>query len=369
VARYALGRILAAAGDAPQARSWLQAARSHHPEAGHAALLLAGVLKDRNELGPAIEVLERSVAETGDYAPGRAALGRLYEIVGRDEEARRLLGGVLGIEGGRGPRGYQPDADDYVALALADGRLRYAAEAEAALAKAVAAGAKSPRLARAQALVQAVRGEAAPAARALARVQPQDLALKLDLGSVQRQAGNVAAAEAAFAAALRQDPGNVEALVGLGQLYLMMPDRSVQAIETFEKALVAWDQRPYVGRPRRAQIRVGLGRAYLMAGPQRHPVKARAALAAAVEDAPTSPVAQYHLGRSYLADGDAERAAATFARAVQLDPRLAEAHFFGGEALRAREPGRARAAYQQYLRLAPGGEHAAAARRALDQRR
>ncbi|HEY3354585.1 MAG TPA: tetratricopeptide repeat protein, partial [Polyangia bacterium] len=364
---YALGRVLLAGGDQAQARVELTAARGEHVEAGRAAVLLATLLRDRGEVGPALELLDKAVAETGDFAPARAALGRLSEAAGRNVEARQVLTAVLGIDGTRGPRGYRAEPEDYVALALASARLGFVQEAEAALAKVPEADAKGPRLARAQALIQAYKGEAVAAAKALAKVPAADAAARADLGRVQRQAGNAAASEAAYQAALQQDPGHVDALAGLGQLYLLMPGRAPQAVATFERALKAWGQRQYLGAAKRAQIQIGLGRAYLLAGPSHDAAKARAALTAAAADAPADPDAHLYLGRCYLGEGDGARAATSLARALQLDPQLADAHFFTGEALAKTDAARARTAYQEYLRLAKDGSHAALARVALDR--
>jgi predicted Zn-dependent protease len=366
LARYALGRVLVAAGNAAQARVELAAARGEQLEAGRAGVLLAQLLRDRGELGPALEVLEKTVADTGDFVPARAALGRLYELAGRNGEARQALAAVLGVEGGRGPRGYRPDPDDYVALALASARLGFVDEAEAALAKANALEAKGPRVARAQALVQGFKGEAAAAAKSLAKL-PADLGLKLDLGLLERQAGHGAASEAAYQAVLKQDPAQVDALAGLGQLYLLMPGRAAQAAGMFERALAEWQRRQYLGKPKRAQLQVGLGRALLLDGPRRDLEKARATLLAALADGPADADAHYYLGRCYLAQGDAAQAAASLGRARDLDPQLADAHFYAGEALAKADAARARAAYQEYLRLAKDGGHAAAARAALDR--
>jgi lipopolysaccharide biosynthesis regulator YciM len=365
--RYALGRVLIARGDPAQARAYLAAARGEQPEAGRTAILLSGLLRDAGELGPALEALEKGVAETGDFAPARAALGRLYEQVGRNAEARTALGAVLGLESGRGPRGYRPDPDDYVALALADARLGFVPDAEAALAKAGEAQAQGPRLVRAQALVDAYKSDPVLTAKKLARLGLPDAGYLCDLGLVQRQAGNAAAAEAAYGAALKADPTNVEALAGLGTLYLLMPDRAGPAVATFERALAAWETRQFLGKAKRAQLQIGLGRAYLLAGPRRDPEKARVALAAAVADTPADAEAHLHLGRCLLAQNDARGAVASLARAIALDPQLADAHFSLGEALAGTDPARARAAYEAYLRLAKDGAHAALARLALDR--
>ncbi|MBI5478431.1 MAG: tetratricopeptide repeat protein, partial [Deltaproteobacteria bacterium] len=369
LAHWALGRIFLAAGDASQARAWLAAAGGDHYESARAAVTLAAILRDKREPGAAQDVLEKTLERGGEYVPGRAALGRLYELLFRNLEARVALTRALGLEGAppRGPRGYRPDPDDYVALALANARLGFLADAEGALQRANDAKAAGPRLLRAQALLEALRGEAATAQKALAKVKDPDVPLRVDLGAVSRVAGDAKVAEAAYTAALREDPEHVEALLGLGQLHLLMRDRSTQAIATFTRALAAYEKRPYLGKAKHAAIQVGLGRAYLLAGPQRNPERARAALEGAVADAPGDPDAHLHLGRYRLGEGDLERAAASAARALALDPGLADAHFVLAEAVVKSDPRRARAAYTEYLRLARDGPHAAAARQALER--
>jgi Tfp pilus assembly protein PilF len=369
LAHWALGRLFLAAGDATQARAWLAAAQGDHYESARAAVALAAILRDKREPGAAQEVLEKTLERGGEFVPARAALGRQYELLFRNYEARVTLSRALGLEGTppRGPRGYRPDPDDYVALALADARLGFLVDAEGALQRANEARAAGTRVQRAQALVDSLRGEATAAQKALAKVKGPDVPFLVDLGAVGRAAGDAKAAETAFTAALREDPEHVEALVGLGQLYLLMSDRSTQAIATYTRALAAYEKRPYLGKAKRATIQVGLGRAFLLAGPQRNPERARAALEGAVADGPGDPDAHLHLARYRLGEGDATRAAAAAVRALGLDPGLADAHFVLAEAVAKTDAPRARAAYTEYLRLAKDGPHASAARRALER--
>jgi cellulose synthase operon protein C len=369
LAHWALGRIFVAAGDPSQARAWLAAAQGDHYESPRAAVLLAGILREKREPGAAQDVLEKALERGGEFVPARTALGRLYELLFRNFEARVALSRALGLEGNppRGPRGYQPDPDDYVALALANARLGFLADAEAALQRAIDAKAAGPRLLRAQALLQSLRGDAAAAQKALAKEKDPGVAFRVDLGAVARAAGDAKAAEAAYSAALRDDPDHVEAHLGLGQLYLLMKDRSTQAITTFTRALAAYEKRPYLGKAKRASIQVGLGRAFLLAGPQRNPERARTSLEGAVADAPVDAEAHLHLGIYRLGEGDLQKAAASAARALALDPGSAEANFVLAESVVKTDPRRARAAYTEYLRLAKDGPHASAARQALEK--
>jgi predicted Zn-dependent protease len=368
LAHWALGRIFLAAGDSSQARAWLAAAQGDHYESHRAAVTLANLLRDKREPGAAQEVLEKSLERGGEFVPARAALGRLYELLFRNLEARAALSRALGLEGtARGPRGYAADPDDYVALALADARLGFLGDAETALQRGIEAKAAGPRLVRAQSLLQALRGEAAAAEKALAKVKDADVPLRVDLGAVARAAGDAKGAETAYNAALRDDPDHVEGLLGLGQLYLLMPDRSTQAIATFTRALAAYEKRPYLGKSKRGAIQVGLGRAFLLAGPQRNPERARAALEGAVADAPNDSDAHLHLGAYRLGEGDLQKAAASAVRALALDPGSAEAQWVLAEAVVKNDPRRAKAAYTEYLRLAKDGPHASGARQALER--
>lgn len=71
----------------------------------------------------------------------------------------------------------------------------------------------------------------------------------------------------------------------------------------------------------------------------------------------------FTLARLYWDEGDAMKAGPFIGRTLQLKPDFAEAHLLAGNILlRLNEPQRAQTEYEEYLRLAPKGEYAAAAR-------
>ena len=71
----------------------------------------------------------------------------------------------------------------------------------------------------------------------------------------------------------------------------------------------------------------------------------------------------FTLARLYWDQGDALRVGVSIGHTLQLKPDFAEAHFLAGNILlRLNQPQRARLEYEEYLRLAPRGEYAAAAR-------
>src|SRR5260370_4336294 len=76
----------------------------------------------------------------------------------------------------------------------------------------------------------------------------------------------------------------------------------------------------------------------------------------------------FALGRLYLGKGETVKAARQIALTIQLNPNLAEAHLLAGNIfLHAGKREDALAEYQDYLRLAPGGEYATQVRKTLQK--
>lgn len=88
--------------------------------------------------------------------------------------------------------------------------------------------------------------------------------------------------------------------------------------------------------------------------------KAEAVLREAVKLDDQSWQGHFTLGRVYFEAGDMGRAGQHTGRTLQLRPGLAEAHLLGGNIfMRAGLPENALIEYEEYLRLAPGGEFSA----------
>lgn len=79
-------------------------------------------------------------------------------------------------------------------------------------------------------------------------------------------------------------------------------------------------------------------------------------------------LARYTLGRLYWSKGDLASAGRQVALSIQLNPDFADAHLLGANILlRAGKPDDAVLEYQEYLRLAPKGEHAAQAKETIQK--
>jgi len=94
--------------------------------------------------------------------------------------------------------------------------------------------------------------------------------------------------------------------------------------------------------------------------------EAQLALAAAENVRRSQAVFRARIGEAHFRDGDLVAAAAELRGAAHDDPSFALPHYYLGEIAAARQdPGKADAAFKEYLRLAPEGEFAPAARSAL----
>jgi cytochrome c-type biogenesis protein CcmH/NrfG len=182
---------------------------------------------------------------------------------------------------------------------------------------------------------------------------------------VWRRAGNARASEAALTAAIAVEPDNVDARLSLGKLRLLMGD-APRALALYRDAEAAYRRHPYLAQEKLVEVKVGMGRALVAPGPERAPDKARQALEEAIGLDPEDPEAQFQLGRVLVESGELARGRDALARATELDPEYADAHFFLAEAWKPSDAGRARKSFTRYLELAPRGEHAKAAKKALE---
>ena len=359
--RYALGKLAMDKGDLERARTHLEAAMTGNPETYRAALLLAKIHEKKNRTGEAIKALEKAVADNASFVPAHVELGRLDVEVGRWRAGRTEL--KAAVELGKA------DGDLLLALARAQAELGFTDDVQNTLSQASEKGASSQKVEQLRAVAASWDAGAAPAAakklEAMRKASPRDVRLLVDIGTAWRRAGMAKPAEQAFDTALKIDPDNVDARLGLAKLRLLAGD-GTRAVAAYSAAEASYHKRSYLAQEKLVEAKIGMGRAYLLPGAEHASDKARKALEEAVATDPEDPEAQYYLGRLYLDIKETARAKDALARAVELDPQFADAHYFLAEAIRDNDHGRAKRAYEKYCELAPKGEHFKAAKKALE---
>lgn len=219
--------------------------------------------------------------------------------------------------------------------------------------------------------LEAAREDFAEAAR---RKPSADLLTRL--GILEGELGHLQRAEAAFEAALREDPGNAEAYLQRAR-FRRLAGREAEAerdVQLAREKGAAWVEAFHnegvrllnVGRPLQAErcfrfatqvdpLRseswIGLGRSLMET---RRPALAVEAFAEAARIRGTDPEPRYHLGNAHFAAGRFEDALTAYAAAEALAPRPAYATGIGMIYQQDyRDPLRAEAAYARALALDP----------------
>lgn len=140
-----------------------------------------------------------------------------------------------------------------------------------------------------------------------------------NLGVLNYQVGDFTGAVQEFQAALAQDPDDADTHYQLGATYLVMAIPAIDAPPDFEKLAQAEAEfsQALALAPDKPEALVGLGNIYLL---QNDPDAAIEVLGQAVEMAPRLPEALFALGRAYLLNGQLDAARETFQRFLQADP-------------------------------------------------
>ena len=357
--RYGIGLLAYERHDLLRAQRELGKALEHNSESFRARALLGRVLRDLGKPKEALAELDAVVQEAPALMSARAARARLYLDLGRDREARADAREVL--DAGRG------SAEDKLAFAEAVIRLGHADEGEKALKSATDAGIPQIRVAHLKLVLQSWRGpkEALLAAKLMERERKgpalHDAGLAIDCADAWRRAGDPRKASDLLRAALFGDP--LHANLGLGRVQ-MATQQLADAEQSFRAALAAWDKGAF-GVDDQTDARIGLARSLIARDPKNK--EAAATLDAAAHDDPTSPEAHYWLAKVSLDQGDRDKARVHADKAIELDDSYAEALALDGELWRATNRDKAKKAYRRYLEVAPSGEQAKTARRALQQ--
>jgi tetratricopeptide (TPR) repeat protein len=183
--------------------------------------------------------------------------------------------------------------------------------------------------------------------RALA-LRPSSGDARIALGSLLRRRGDVPGAIALLEPATQagSNEDRARSLVALGAAYLAA-GRRADASSAFDRAVLF--------APARAEIRLGIARAWLSGGPSTEDVqRALHVLGRAAEMAPDVPQIHATLGRAREDAGDLPGAAEAYDRAIRLDPsyRYARRRMFR-LALQTRDLARARREAESLVADAP----------------
>lgn len=145
-----------------------------------------------------------------------------------------------------------------------------------------------------------------------AAMAPDHLGAKLGLAEERLRVWRLDEAEALFDAALAVEAGNVQALVGKGQVARRRGDRKL-ALECFEKAAIATGAAHWVVIELHAELKEAGRREEAREGLENEISRAE------------HPVLHLHMGYLAREDGDDARARSAFAKAVDLDPDFDQA--------------------------------------------
>jgi tetratricopeptide (TPR) repeat protein len=333
----------AAAGDLAGAGEILRGAAETQPEA---LLQLGRILEDHHDTDNAIDVLKSAAEKLSGPARGEA-LGRLsvaQELRGMPEAGASAQAAIEAD-----PEGAWPS--------LAMARQKAAAgEGEAAVAlarKAVAAGGGAPASA-ALGYALEVSGDLAGAETAYheaSAAAPEDSMSQIGLARLLRKTGRAAEARPILDKVLDLSPGAIAAYKESARVNMAL-DRPDQAMGDAATAAALAEQDPEAQRlVQQVTVAQALARiANNQAG------VAIQDLNALRDQHPDLPEVYYGLGKAYEAQKNYDEAIAQLRKAIELDPKLAEAQYELGHVLHTfkGDAKGALPAYEAAVELAPG---------------
>ncbi|HJL17754.1 MAG TPA: tetratricopeptide repeat protein, partial [Sandaracinaceae bacterium LLY-WYZ-13_1] len=326
-ASMALGETALRLYDAETAVESLASVVQASPDDAEGHYLLGRAHRMAGAAEEAEESLRRAVELTPEHTEARLALGGLLLDMGQFEEADELyrdLAQSAGVASGQAltVAGRLGRVEALIGLdRLDDAQVQLEALQESAR-ETPSARITAARLK----LAQGQAGDALSQLRPLARGETPSASVLALYGDALLAAGQGEAAAQAYEQALEADAGSPEALLGQAAM-AARSERGDDALELLER----------VGRVLEVRIR------------------------------PPALHARMHLlvGRAHLAEGHDEAAREALRRAAEIETAPPAVHFWLGEALAGDNSPDARAAYERYLELAPEGDYAARARRAI----
>jgi len=300
---------------------------------------------------------EARLREEAEGPPASPEVERAERLMAANEvdEARELLRRITSE--------HPEDARAQLDLGLVLEASRDVAGAERAYRAALAARAEFPEalanlgvLLRAQDRLE----EAIEQFREAVRLKPDFVDAHLNLALALEDGGDARGAEQSYRRVIRFDPQDALAHINLGLLLLEL-ERTEEAVVELRRGL------PHAQG--NAGLLLAAGNGLRRAGQFEASVRAMRMALEARESGPT-PAMLAELALAQRAADDRQGAEASLARALELDPRYATAHYLLGNMLAGRGAfSEAVEHYRSYLRLEPSGPHAAASRERMDRAR
>src|SRR6185295_9102757 len=291
-------------GNEPDALRYLEQALEKFPQHLRSSMSIAIIKLGRKDLAGAEEVLSQAVRDAPKSAEARIALGELYLMIRRPEDAARAFQSALDIRPNDGP------ALEYMAqIHLARGQKDLAEQSYRRLA---ALPDKRFRTVHANYLLQ--NGNIGEAIKELARLQDQDPAdrqVRTSLVRAYVTTNRLPDAEKLLVEALRQNPKDYEALVQKGEVELASGNIQ-QAREDISQAIH--------DRPDSADGHFLLARVYLASGDK---LNRRRELIEALRLNPGMLSARLELARLFTLEGNPSSAIALLEKTPEKQEQTA----------------------------------------------
>ena len=304
--------------------------------------LLGWVALRTRRLGTAEKRFRTALRLNASFAPALIGLSELQLRAGQLSKARQRLEQIE-----------RRDRADYqlmaCRIAIAGGDLP---GAEHHIDQARAAGASTADLDQWRGALALARGQVRRAIRLLSAARaakPRNVELLIALGQANYRDKRDAEAFDTYELALRYDPTNAEALLGLAQI--LVDDRDFpEATRRLNQALRA-SKRDHQPTTLRSRVFFELGRVYLK---QRDTGRAIASFQDAIELNPDAGRPYLQLGLTYELLERPRRALEQYEKALSKDPQLLSAHLAAARnCAKVGEAAKAVSHAQQYLKRAP----------------
>jgi tetratricopeptide (TPR) repeat protein len=303
-----------AAGDTDGAVAVLQKAMATDPKA---ALRLGKIRESRGELDLAVDAYKAAADKLTGPAKGEA-LGRMAVV----QDSRGMADAAASAEAALAadPEGLWPT----IAISYRRAHEGKPDEAVALAQKAVAAGGGADARAALGHALEA-KGDAAGAEAAYREAlaaEPKSLASVVGLATVMRKTGRAAEAEPMLQKVIDASPGAVEAYMEMARVKIAL-GRSQEALSDANLAAAMSENDPEA-QALLVEVKVGRSLQDLGAGQTDLAVQDLTQLR---DQNPGSAAVRLGLGRAQIARRDADAALAELQKAVELDPKNAEAQY------------------------------------------